>query len=107
MEDVLEATIKRGFLSPDYMHPAWRAELEQACPPGSLGPPPPASSPCPMPPSLLAARALRCQVPCALTNNAPPGNLAVFDAPQGIVESLRAARRQLQSFRAAVSRRPW
>ena len=29
---VLEAGVKRGFLNPDYMRPAWRAELDQVRP---------------------------------------------------------------------------
>ncbi len=26
---MLEAGVKRGFLNPEYMRPAWRAELDQ------------------------------------------------------------------------------
>lgn len=29
VSSVLEAGVKRGFLNPDYMRPAWRAELDQ------------------------------------------------------------------------------
>ena len=29
VSSALEAGVKRGFLNPDYMRPAWRAELDQ------------------------------------------------------------------------------
>ncbi len=38
MAGVVEATIKRGLLNPEYMQPAWRAELEQACSPAAPSP---------------------------------------------------------------------